>query len=111
MGSQIDLSAPGILPLFQRDTGGNNTTTRVLVPPFHQITIQCASALYVFAGLQAGDAAPNQRLEFDASASAAGVTFSVGGAEAGTTSASICCALQSGTATIRFSVEPPVVSV
>lgn len=109
MGSQIDLSAPGILPLFQRDTGGNTSTTRVLVPPFHQITIQCASAMYVFAGLQAGDAVPTQRLEFDASASAAGVTFSVGGTEAGTTSASICCALQSGAATIRFVVEPPVV--
>ena len=111
MGSTINLSGPGILPLFMADTGANTTATLVKVPPFHQVTVQSAAALYVFAGLSAGDSVPAaNRMEFDASAAAAGITFSVGGAEAGTSHASICVALQSGTGTIRCGVEPPIVN-
>lgn len=109
MGSEIDVSRPGILPKFAVDAGANTTTTLIKAPPFHQVTIQSASALYVFSGLSAGDSVPSERLEFDASASAAGITFSVGPLETGQFFAGLCCALQSGTGSIRIAVEPPVV--
>ena len=96
-------------PAFAAATGAGVTCTQIRGHAHTAVAIYATGAIFVFNGVNEGDAAPiaTLRKAYTSAQAAAGIQLVLGGKVQGATYATVCVAAQTGTVDLEAHSIPP----